>query len=67
MKQEKMSPYGSSSWDPEARRALLRAADQKKMNRYMAPSKKHDVRPRDRMRRSLKMVMIPLRTSDSEL
>lgn len=49
MKLEKMRPYGSSSSEPERARALLSAADQKKMNRYMAPSKKQDVIPSARI------------------
>lgn len=67
MKLEKMSPNGRSSSDPARSRALFSAALQKKMNRYIALSKKHDATPSAKMRLSPRMVMNPLLMSDREL
>ena len=57
MKEAKMMPWGRSmeeglSQEGEDRWAALRAADQKKMKRYMEPSKQVDMKPRTRMRLS---------------
>lgn len=49
MKLEKMRPNGRSSVDPVAALALCRAADQKKMKRYIVPSNTHEIRPNDRI------------------
>lgn len=65
MKLEKISPNGSSlsSETGDLARALFNAADQKKMNRYMAPSKKQDVIPRDKILGSRNMLTTPSLTS----
>lgn len=49
IKLEKIKPNGKSSLKPEALRALFKAADQKKMNRYIVPSNTHEVRPRNKI------------------
>jgi hypothetical protein len=67
MKLEKMSPKGRSSSDPERVRALFKAADQKKMKRYMAPSKKQDVMLRARIFGSRTMARTPPFTSSREV
>lgn len=54
MKHENMRPKGGSAviGGVEVRREDFKDADQKKMKRYMAPSKMHEVVPRVRMRGS---------------
>ena len=50
MKQEKISPKGKPSEASVRVRALFKAAVQKKMKRYIAPSKKHEAAASDRIR-----------------
>lgn len=57
MKDAKMIPCGrSEAGVDEVRCADLSAADQKKMKRYMEPSKQVEMKPRTRMRLSVIMV-----------
>lgn len=54
MKEAKMIPWGKSVEGVEEERcADFKAADQKKMKRYMEPSKQVDMKPRTRMRLSV--------------
>lgn len=54
IKEAKMSPSGRG--DEFGGKVAVNAGVQKKTKRYMEPSKKHDARPRVRMRRSVRMV-----------
>ena len=60
MKQEKISPNGRPSVIPLCARALFKAAVQKKMKRYIVPSKKHDATATDRIRVSTHQISFPL-------
>jgi hypothetical protein len=60
IKQEKISPNGRPSVIPLCSRALFKAAVQKKMKRYMVPSKKHDAIATDRIRVSTYQISFSL-------
>ncbi|PNY20556.1 hypothetical protein TCAP_07377 [Tolypocladium capitatum] len=59
MKLAKIIPKGSSASEPERKRALFNAGDQKKTKRYMAPSKQHEAIPTARILLSARMSKWP--------
>jgi hypothetical protein len=54
IKEAKISPSGSG--EECGGKVAVNAGVQKKTKRYIEPSKKHDARPRVKMRRSVRMV-----------
>lgn len=57
IKDAKMMPCGRSAEGMEKERwADFKAADQKKIKRYMEPSKQVEIKPRTRIRLSVKIV-----------